>query len=200
MSPTGRILRTCILCLVGCALGAGVLLASPVGRCIDQRLTAHFAAMNTRRVEKRLTWFDGVQCHLLYNGIAVGGRVVSREGGQVIWSYLHGCGRDLRLRPDYMKTSPVIRRSLARLEEGESQQFTFFQRDDYRLSVAVNPFHLRRKNGKVLLWQRIQFEDNLATYTTLDYGVGNFRLPDGLIHVLHPQPFTVYAQWNVSPR
>ncbi len=184
---------------VGVALGlvlGVVVIASPLGRGMDRQLTAHFSVMNRRRVEQRTTLFDRVQCYLLYNGIAVGGRVVSWEGGQVIWSYLHGGGQDLWLCPDYIMRSKVIRRSLAQLREGQSQRFTFSQGDDFRLSMAVNPFHLKRTNGKVLLWQRIQFENDLATYTTLDYGVGSFRLPDGLIHVLHPQPFTVYAQWN----
>ena len=172
------------------------VVASPIGRVMDRHLTAHFRQMNERREEKRLSWADGVQCQLLYTGIALGGRLLSPEGGQVIYHYLHGQGKDLWLSPDYIQTSLVVTRSLASLREGESRRFTFRQADDFRLSYAVNPFHLSKKAGKVLMWQLIEFDAKPHTYTTLDYGIGSFRLPDALIYSMHPKTYTVYCQWR----
>ena len=173
------------------------VVASPIGRAIDRHLTVHFRQMNERREKNRLSWADGVQCRLLYTGIALGGRLLSPEGGQVTWHYLHGEGKDLWLSPDYIQQSPVITRSLALLREGESRRFTFRQADDFRLSFAVNPFNLRRKaGGDVLLWQKIEFDAKPHTYTILDYGIGSFRLPDALIYSMHPQTYTVYCQWR----
>jgi hypothetical protein len=198
MNRLGRLLRTIVKSLFVCAVGAGLLLVSPAGRVIDQQLTAHFLALNQRRDEQHLGWLDGVEVYLLYHGIVVGGQLISQDGGQVLWHYLHGGGTDLWLNSSRIRTSPVIIRSLASLRESESRRFTFRQSEDVSLSYAINPFHLKRKNGKVLLWQKIQFANDPTTYTVLDYGIGRFRLPDALIHALHPQPFTVYAQWSTS--
>jgi hypothetical protein len=197
MKSFGRKLRKIgIWCALGFATGV-ILIASPLGRLMDRQLTVHFRQMNERREGHRLTWADGVQCRVLYNGIALGGRLLSPEGGAVIYHYLYGEGKDLWLSPDYIQRSSVITRSLALLREGESRRFTFRQADDFRLSFAVNPFNLRRKDGGyVLLWQKIEFDAKPYTYTTLDYGIGSFRLPDALIYSMRPRAYTVYCQWR----
>ena len=189
--------RVGLFILLALTLGA-VVVASPLGRVIDRQLTAHFRQMNERRASHRLSWGDGMVCQVLYTGIALGGRALSPEGGKVIWHYLHGQGKDLLLSPNYIKTSPVIIKSLALLKEGESRRFTFRQAEDFRLSYAVNPFNLKKKDGKVLLWQLIKFEANSHTYSTLNYGVGAFQVPDALIYSVHPQTFTVYSTWSIS--
>ena len=196
LQHVGRFLRTVVLCFSLGAVGAGLLLVSPVGRLFDQRLTSHFFALNQRRAEHRLRSFERVECYLLYNGIALGGRLLYPEGADVVSHYLHGEGKDLWLSADYIKTSRVVRQRLALLNEGESRQFAFSQSADPRLSYVVNPFNLKKKDGKVLLWQRIEFKTDPTTYTTLDYGAGRFRLPDALIHALHPRAYTLYAQWD----
>ena len=197
MSRIKRVVRIGVLsaCLLG--VSTFVLLASPVRRLIDRRLTAHFVAMNQRREQHLLSWWDGIECQLLYTSIASGGRMVSPEAGQIIWHYMHEQGADLWLNPDYIRTSPVILRSLAQLKEGESRQFEFRQADDWRLSYAVNPFSLKRSGGKVLMWQLMKFETRPGTLTTLNYGIGQFKLPDALIHSMHPQTYTVYCKWNL---
>ena len=191
-----RILKRVCLGIVLAAALVVVVVASPIGRVMDRHLTAHFRQMNERRERHRMSWADGIQCRLLYTGIALGGRLLSPEGGQVIWHYLHGEGKDLWLRSDYIQTSPVVTRSVALLREGERRRFTFKQSEDFRLSYAVNPFNLKKLNGKVLLWQRIEFDAKPHTYTTLDYGIGSFRLPDALIYSMHPKIYTVYCEWR----
>jgi hypothetical protein len=153
--------------------------------------------MNERREQHRLSWWDGIQCQVLYNGIATAGRLVAPEAGQVIWHYLHGHGTDLWLDSNYICTSPVIQRSLVQLKEGQSRQFGFRQVEDWRLSYAVNPFSLKKKNGKVLLWQVMKFETRPGTLTTLNYGMGKVQLPDALIYSMHPQIYTVYSSWKM---
>lgn len=190
-----KIRGVCLGVVLAAALVVAVV-ASPLGRVMDRQLTAHFRQMNERRIQQRLTWVDGVQCRLLYNGIALIGRLLFPEGGAVIWNYLHGQGKDLWLSPDYIRGSRVVTKSLALLREGESRRFTFHQSADARLSYAINPFNLKREGGKVLLWQRIEFKTDPSTYTTLDYGIGSFRLPDALIYAMHPQTYNVYCQWR----
>lgn len=181
-------------CAFGIALGV-LVVASPVGRVLDRQLSAHFSNMNERRARHRLTWADGVQCLVLYNSIAIVGRLESPEGGAVVWHYLHGGGADMWLDSSYLRTSLVITKSLRTLKVGQSAEFGFHQCDDWRLSYALNPFSLRRGHHDVLLWQRLAFATNPSVKTVLNYGLGQVELPDGLIHALHPVPYTVYSRW-----
>jgi hypothetical protein len=195
---TGRRLRQLALLALGSALlGIGVL-ASPLGRVVDRELGRHFERINQCRMQRRLSWLDGVECQLLYNSIALGGRLVSPEAGEIVWHYLHGSGQDLWLDNSYLQTSPVIQRSWRSLKPGQSRQFSLRrQAEDWRLSYALNPFSLRRGAHEVLLWQRLEFSTNGAVKTKLHYGLGEIELPDALIHVMHPKPFTVYSKWKI---
>lgn len=197
MSRIKRVVRIGVLSICLLSVSAFFLLASPVGRSIDRGITAHFVSMNQRREQHQLSWWDGIQCQILYTSIAIGGRVVSPEAGQIIWHYLYGHGTDLWLSPDYIRTSPVILRSLAQLKEGQSRQFGFRQTEDWRLSYAVNPFSIRKNHGHVLMWQRMKFETKPGTLTTLNYGIGKFRLPDALIYSMNPQTYMVYSEWKI---
>jgi hypothetical protein len=191
-----RLRQLALFGLGGLLLGI-VVLASPLGRIVDRGLSSHFEHVNQRREQHRLTWLDGVECQVLYNSIALAGRLVSPEGGAIVWHYLHGKGQDLWLDNSYLQTSPVIQRSWRSLKPGQSRQFSLRQAEDWRLSYALNPFSLRRGEHKILLWQRLEFSTNHKVKTVLNYGLGKIELPDALIHVLHPTPFTVYSEWEM---
>ena len=197
MSRVKRIVHTSLLIVSSLLVSAVILLASPLGRVIDRALTMHFIAMNGRRAHHRLSRWDGIQCQLLYNSIATGGRLISPEAGQIIWHYFHGHGSDLWLNSDYIRKSPVIQHSLAQLRDGQSRQFGFRQAEDWRLSYAVNPFSLKRSGGNALMWQLMKFETRPGTLTTLNYGIGKFQLPDALIYSMHPRTYTVYSEWKI---
>lgn len=194
---TGRWLRQLALLALGSALlGIGIL-ASPLGRVVDRGLSSHFEEVNRRRQAHRLSRLDVIECQLLYNSIALAGRLVSPEGGAIVFHYLHGNGQHLWLDSDYLQTSPVIQRSWRSLKVGQSRQVGFRQAEDWRVSYALNPFSLRRDAHEVLLWQRLEFSANPRVKTKLNYGWGQVELPDALIHALHPTPFTVFCRWKI---
>lgn len=194
-----RRLRRFGLLVVGSSLLIIVILASPLGRVIDRNLSAHFEQVNQRREHHQLSTLDVVECQLLYNAITIAGRIVSPEAGAIVHHYLYGKGKDLWLDSSYLQTSPVILRSWHSLRVGEQRVFSLrHQAEDWRLSYALNPFSLRRSAHEILLWQQIEFSSNPRVRTTLNYDLGSVRLPDALIHALHPQPFMVYSKWRVG--
>ena len=196
LRPGGRQRQLILVGLGGLLLGV-VVLASPLGRIVDRELSAHFERVNQKRMQRQMSWLDGVECQVLYNGIALAGRLVSPEGGAIVYHYLYGNGQDLWLDNSYLKTSPVIQRSWHSLKLGQSKRFNLRQAEDWRLSYALNPFSLRRGEHEILLWQRIEFGTNARIRTTLNYGLGQIELPDALIHTLHPKTFTVYSKWRI---
>jgi hypothetical protein len=193
-----RVLRRIVLVIITGIVAGIALLVSPLGRIIDRHLSTHFERVNYRREHHKLSKLDIVECQFLYNSIAIAGRIVSPEAGAIVWHYLYGKG-DLWLDNSYLQTSPVILKSWQSLKVGESKQFSLRrQSEDWRVSYALNPFSLRREAHEILLWQRMEFSANPRVRTTLNYGLGSVKLPDALIHVLHPQPFMVYSKWRVD--
>jgi hypothetical protein len=186
-----------VLVLLGSLLLGMVILASPAGRVMDKGLSAHFQQINQRRQQHLLSELDVIECQVIFNSIAFAGRLVSPEAGAIVSQYLYGKGKDLWLDGSYLQTSPVIRRSLRSLKVGQSGKYSLKQAEDWRLSYAFNPFSLHRNEHEALLWQRIEFSTNPRVCTILNYGWGQVELPDGLIHVLHPVPFTVYSRLKI---
>ena len=172
-----------------------LVLWSPVGRLVERAVDAHLAGMHRRQQADRNTALDRWECRLLYGGIVTLGGLRYPEGAAVIDHYLHGGGRDLRLASDYIRRSPVVRRRLAALPLNQTAVVTLRQREDWRLSYALNPFRLRREVHRVVIYQWIAFDPRPAARTVLDLGLLRFTLPDGLVHVLHPRPYMARCEW-----
>lgn len=187
-----RYLKRALLCLLLVAL----MLLSPVGRWVERSVDAHLAGMHRRQLADRNTAFDRWQCRLLYSSIVTLGGLRYPEGAAIIDHYIHGGGRDLYLPTEYLRRSPVVRRQLAALKVGQTKVVTLRQREDWRLSYALNPFRLRREAHGVVIYQWILFDTQPATRTMLNLGLLRFTVPDGLIHVLHPQPFLARCEWT----
>jgi hypothetical protein len=180
--------------LLGVLLGS-LLLWSPIGRLLERGVDAHLARMHQRQLANQTTNWDYLQCRLLYGSIVTFGRLAYPEGSAILAHYLQGNGRPLTLPAGYLRNSPVVRRQLATLPVGQTQVVTLTQREDWRLSYALNPFRLRREAHRVLLYQWIVFESPPAARTVLNLGLVRFTVPDGLVHVLHPRPFLAHCEW-----
>lgn len=172
-----------------------LVLWSPVGRLVERAVDAHLAGMHRRQLADQNTALDRWQCRLLYGGIVTLGGLRYPEGAAVIDHYLHGGGRDLQLASDYIRRSPVVRRRLAALPLDRTVVVTLLQREDWRLSYALNPFRLRREAHRVIIYQWIAFDPRPAARTVLDLGLLRFTVPDGLVHVLHPRPYMARCEW-----
>ncbi|TGE06096.1 hypothetical protein [Hymenobacter fodinae] len=182
-------------------LSAGLfatMLATPAGRVFDRAVSAHFNWLAVRYLRTgKLTWGERVQLIALYKLIALGGHIISPEGGAIIRHYLwEGKGRDLHLDSAHIRSSPVIIRQLASMRVGEVRRVTFRMNEDYRLACALNPLNLHKEKDRVIIWQRIAFARDTNTYTRLDYGLGRILLLDAAIHALRPAPFTVHCSWR----
>lgn len=173
-----------------------LLLASPLGRVVEGAVNADLAGMHQRQLTSQNTAFDRLQCRLLYGSIVWLGGLRYPEGAAIIDHYLHGGGSDLYLPAGYIRRSPVVRQALATLALGQTKVVTLRQQQDWRLSYALNPFRIRRKKNQVVVFQWIVFDSRPAARTVLDLRLLRFTVPDGLIHVLHPQPFMVYCVWK----
>lgn len=72
-------------------------------------------------------------------------RISAPEGIEILQHYCLGDGSELVLDSDYLPNSPIIQSELKKLKVGQDKVVRFHQREDWRLSYALNPFHQVKK-------------------------------------------------------
>jgi hypothetical protein len=125
------------------------------------------------------------------------------EAARVVSQYCYGDGTQLRLEPDYIKASPVVRRAMAEVPAGESRLVRFKQDDDFRLSLALNPFTLSHRQVNGANWYRIsqliQFDQpnsGAKVKTELRFSLFHVKVRDAYIGILNCKPFIVSCEWE----
>jgi len=100
------------------------------------------------------------------------------------------------LDTSYLKVSPVITRELSTMKVGEKRIVRFKQKDDWRLSYAINGFTLIKQKDKVIVKQYIEFDKTGKIYTDLNLGITKIRVDDGFVHTFDCTPFWVYSEFS----
>lgn len=72
--------------------------------------------------------------------------ITALEGIAILQHYCFGDGTNMVLESDYFPNSPVIKSELKKMRIGEDKVISFNQNEDWRLSYALDPFHLVKKN------------------------------------------------------
>jgi hypothetical protein len=127
-------------------------------------------------------------------GMIYGGKFISPEGSSILEHYCFGDGDTLFLDPSYLKTSPVILREMEGMKEGQDKRIVFKQKEDWRLSYALNPFHIKKENGKFKIYQYIKFSDRKDIYTEINLGPAKIRVNDGMVHTYDCKPYVAYCE------
>jgi hypothetical protein len=124
----------------------------------------------------------------------VGGRIVSPEGSDILYQYCFGNGDTLKLASGYIRNSQVVVKSKMGLKVGESKKVEFRQAEDWRLSYALNPFHIKREKNGYLVYQYIEFDRSGKIYTDLNLGFTKIRVYDNIVHVFNCKPFVAVCR------
>jgi len=127
-------------------------------------------------------------------GLILGGKIVAPEGSAILAHYCFGNGDTLHLSSSYLCNSPVVLRSVKNLKEGEVRRVVFKQKDDWRLSYALNPFHIKKLKGEYLVFQHIEFASDNQTFTILDLWITKFVVRDSVVHVFNCKQFIVVSR------
>lgn len=129
-------------------------------------------------------------------GMIVFSKFTYPEASSILSHYCFGNGDTLTLDTSYLKVSPVITRELSTMKVGEKRIVRFNQKDDWRLSYAINGFTLIKKKHKVIIKQYIVFDKTGKIYTDLNLGVTKIRVDDGFVHTFDCTPFWVYSEFS----
>ena len=145
----------------------------------------------------------GVKTHgfqkdkVLVLGMIYGGKIVSPEGSQILDHYCFGDGDTLFLDPEYIKKSPVILKNIQGLKNGQRRKIRFHQKEDWRLSYALNPFFIEKRGEGYRIYQYIAFDKKGKDYTYLDLKVGKIKVQDGIVHTYECKPFVAVCDFTL---
>ena len=143
-----------------------------------------------------LVLLSSVSTKLMVIGMIVFSTFTYPEASSILSQYCFGDGDTLMLDTSYLKVSPVITRELSTMNVGEKRIVRFKQKDDWRLSYAINGFTLIKQKDKVIIKQYIEFDKTGKIYTDLNLGITKIRVDDGFVHTFDCTPFWVYSEFS----
>ena len=134
-----------------------------------------------------LVLLSSVSTKLMVIGMIVFSTFTYPEASSILKQYCFGDGDTLMLDTSYLKVSMKV---------GEKRIVRFKQKDDWRLSYAINGFTLIKKKNKVIVKQYIEFDKTGKIYTDLNLGITKIRVDDGFVHTFDCTPFWVYSEFS----
>ncbi len=138
---------------------------------------------------------------LLVAGISVGtgvGGLFYPEGAQILRHAVYGEGADLQVDAAYLSRSAYVAAQVEYLGEGDHGPLWVDQRDDWRLSLAFNPYYLRVTEDRVRLYHptmKFTPADGRPIHTVVPVGKLRIRVWDNLVSALGATPFLAYSEW-----
>lgn len=127
--------------------------------------------------------------------LIVGGKVIAPEASSVLSHYCFGNGDTLYLKADYIKTSPVVLKSIKGLKIGQTKRISFKQKEDWRLSYALNPFTIKRTREGYTISQYMEFDKTGTVVTILNLGFTKIRLSDNIAHAFNCTPYVAWVKF-----
>jgi hypothetical protein len=125
-------------------------------------------------------------------------RISAPEGMEILQHYCLGDGYELVLESDYLPDSPVIQSELKKMKIGQDKVVRFYQKEDWRLSYALNPFHLVKKQDGFEIYQYIKFDSKGVDVTELNFYLFKIKVKDSWVHLVNPKPFMVKYNYQNS--
>lgn len=127
----------------------------------------------------------------------IGSKLIFPEASLILQHYCFGDGTKLVLNSDYIEKSPVVQKNLKQMEINQTKIITFNQKEDWRLSYALNGFIMTKKKNKVIIKQYIKFDYSGQIYTYLNFGFFKLKVYDNIVHVFDCKPFEVYTEFSI---
>lgn len=125
-------------------------------------------------------------------------KITAPEGCSILQHYCFGDGSDLVLESDYLPNSPVIQSELKKMRIGQDKVVRFYQKEDWRLSYALNPFHLVKKQDGFEIYQYIKFDNKGIDVTEINFKLFKIKVKDSWVHLVDPTPFMLVYQYKKS--
>ncbi|MFM7766124.1 MAG: hypothetical protein ACKO6I_10755 [Sphingomonadales bacterium] len=126
----------------------------------------------------------------------LGGRIIAPEAAQILDHYTSGNGDTLWLDSSYLQQSPVIIAKAKNMKMGEAIKVCFEQKEDWRLSYALQGFTLCRTQKGYQIRQYIIFDKKGTVPTYLNLGFTQIKVMDAIAHSYKCTPFWAICEFH----
>ena len=129
--------------------------------------------------------------------LIAGSYVLAPEASHITRHYVFGNGEDLYLNADYIKKSPVILKNLD-LKKDEVRRVALKQSEDWRLSYALNPLHIKRNGKGYTVFEYVDYGHgvNRNVLSELNLGITKVKVYDNIVHSFECTPYTVFFNFQ----
>lgn len=79
---------------------------------------------------------------------------------------------------------------------GQVKVVRFHQKEDWRLSYALNPFHLLKTKNGFRIFQYIKFDEKGEVFTEINFKFFMFKVKDSWVNLINPTPFMFVYQYR----
>ena len=83
------------------------------------------------------------------------------------------------------------------MKVGEVRRVAFNQEDDYRLSYAVNGFHLKKTKDGFEIEQYIKFDTTGKVFTYVKLPFIKLKIYDNWVHFVKCTPYTLRYKYSI---
>ena len=127
----------------------------------------------------------------------IGGLLVAPEASEILCHYCFGDGDSLILDSSYIKKSPVVFSVAKDMKVGsEIKHVKLNQRQDWRLSYAINGVTIKRTKKGFVMQQWIEFDTTGKVPTELNMGVMKIKVQDAIVHTFDCKPFWAICEFK----
>ena len=123
-------------------------------------------------------------------------KITDPEGCAILQQYYFVNGDPLELKSDYLPHSPVIIKALKRMHVEQVKTIRFHQKNDWRLSYALNPFDLKKTANGFSISQWIDFDTSGDVFTVINFYIFKIKIKDSWVHVFRTTPFRVHYTYT----
>ena len=130
-------------------------------------------------------------------GLIAGAYILAPEAAKITQQYVFGKGEDLYLDAEYIKNSPVILKNL-NLKKNEVRRVSLKQHEDWRLSYALNPLHIKRNGKGYTVFEYVDYGHgvNKNVISQINLGFTKVKVYDNIVHSFECTPFTVFFNFE----
>lgn len=168
----------------------------------EASINSYVEGLTDKAFDGSLSFFDKTVLHFSVLSGVVYTRFTFPEASALLYHYVYGDGSDLMLDSAYFQKSDYLNRTITTLGLGEHGPIALEQSQDWRLSLALNPYYLSvTKNNVKLFHPKITFaplHEKDKTFTIVPIGKMKLKIYDNLISAMNPDSFYVYSEWTRS--
>ena len=180
-----------------------ITLSDPISKKLrnstENSFNKYVAFLLSKAEKDELNSLDKAILHTATKTSIVATKFVYPEASKVLEHYIYGDGSDLKLPASYFQNSNYLQGKINTLGNGKHSYIGLKQEEDWRLSLAFNPYFLDVSPEKVKIYHpQIKFasvtEEKEPTFVAL--GKMRLRVYDNLFSAMSPTPFYAYAEWD----